>query len=523
MQTAGTAETESKSTQPSGAGAGGSRHGLALPVLAAAQLMVVLDATIVNVALPHIQRALGFSGSGLEWVVNAYALTFGGLLLLGGRAGDRLGRRKMFIAGLLLFSAASLAGGFANSPAFLLSARAVQGAGGALVAPAALSLITTTFPEGAERTRAFGVYAAMSVAGGAIGLIGGGILTTYASWRWVLFVNVPIGAAVALAAPRVLAETPRRRGRFDLPGALTGTAGITALVYGLISAATSPNGVSRWGDAKVIASLVAAVVLLAAFVIIEIRSPQPLLPLRLLRDRNRTGAYLSYAGVGIFIFGMFFFLTVFMQTVWGYSAIKTGVAYLPFTGALFIGAGTVTQLVPRIGARPLLLAGSALSTAGLYWLSRISEHDTYAGAVLGPTLIIGAGAALMFVTLSLVALNRVPEADSGVASSLLNTGQQLGGSIGLAVLGTVAWTSVAHHVVHAGAAAARAGHPVHPGGPLAAAIYRHAIATGFSRGFLVAAGIALLTLVINITVIRVRRADLAGAEQPALAVALEPE
>jgi EmrB/QacA subfamily drug resistance transporter len=523
MQTAGTAETESRSTHQGGAGAGGSRHGLALPVLAAAQLMVVLDATIVNVALPHIQRALGFSGSGLEWVVNAYALTFGGLLLLGGRAGDRLGRRKMFIAGLLLFSAASLAGGFANSPAFLLSARAVQGAGGALVAPAALSLITTTFPEGAERTRAFGVYAAMSVAGGAIGLIGGGILTTYASWRWVLFVNVPIGAAVALAAPRVLAETPRRRGRFDLPGALTGTAGITALVYGLISAATSPNGVSHWGDAKVIASLVAAVVLLAAFVIIEIRSPQPLLPLRLLRDRNRTGAYLSYAGVGIFIFGMFFFLTVFMQTVWGYSAIKTGVAYLPFTGALFIGAGTVTQLVPRIGARPLLLAGSALSTAGLYWLSRISEHDTYAGAVLGPTLIIGAGAALMFVTLSLVALNRVPEADSGVASSLLNTGQQLGGSIGLAVLGTVAWTSVAHHVVHAGAAAARAGHPVHPGGPLAAAIYRHAIATGFSRGFLVAAGIALLTLVINITVIRVRRADLAGAEQPALAVALEPE
>jgi len=523
MQTAGTAETESKSTQPGGVAAGGSRHRLALPVLAAAQLMVVLDATIVNVALPHIQRALGFSGSGLEWVVNAYALTFGGLLLLGGRAGDRLGRRKMFIAGLLLFSAASLAGGFANSPAFLLSARAVQGAGGALVAPAALSLITTTFPEGAERTRAFGVYAAMSVAGGAIGLIGGGILTTYASWRWVLFVNVPIGAAVALAAPRVLAETPRRRGRFDLPGALTGTAGITALVYGLISAATSPNGVSHWGDAKVIASLVAAVVLLAAFVMIEIRSPQPLLPLRLLRDRNRTGAYLSYAGVGIFIFGMFFFLTVFMQTVWGYSAIKTGVAYLPFTGALFIGAGTVTQLVPRIGARPLLLAGSALSTAGLYWLSRISEHDTYAGAVLGPTLIIGAGAALMFVTLSLVALNRVPEADSGVASSLLNTGQQLGGSIGLAVLGTVAWTSVAHHVVHAGAAAARAGHPVHPGGPLAAAIYRHAIATGFSRGFLVAAGIALLTLVINITVIRVRRADLAGAEQPALAVALEPE
>src|SRR6266516_7321812 len=290
-------ETRSKTTRaaaPGGVAAGGPRLGLSLLVLASAQLMVVLDATIVNVALPHIQRALGFSGSGLEWVVNAYALTFGGLLLLGGRAGDLLGRRKMFIAGLLLFSAASLVGGFATSPAFLLAARSVQGAGGALVAPAALSLITTTFPEGAPRTRAFGVYAAMSIAGGAIGLIGGGLLTTYASWRWVMFVNVPIGAAVALAAPRVLAETPRRRGRFDLPGALTGTAGITALVYGLVSAATSPNGVSHWGDAKVIASLAAAAVLLAAFAVIETRSPQPLLPLRLLHDRNRTGAYLSY-------------------------------------------------------------------------------------------------------------------------------------------------------------------------------------------------------------------------------------
>ncbi len=526
MQTAGTVETGSKTSPGSAPGrvaTDGPRPGLALLVLASAQLMVVLDATIVNVALPHIQRALGFSGSGLEWVVNAYALTFGGLLLLGGRAGDLLGRRKMFIAGLLLFSAASLVGGFATSPAFLLAARSVQGAGGALVAPAALSLITTTFPEGAPRTRAFGVYAAMSIAGGAIGLIGGGLLTTYASWRWVLFVNVPIGAAVALAAPRVLAETPRGHGRFDLPGALTGTAGIAALVYGLVSAATSPSGVSHWGDAKVVASLVAAVVLLAAFAVIETRSAQSLLPLRLLRDRNRTGAYLSYGGVGIFIFGMFFFLTVFMQTVWGYSAVKTGVAYLPFTGALFVAAGAVTQLVPRIGARPVLIAGSATATGGLYWLSRISEHDTYASGVLGPTIVIGAGTALLFVTLSLVALNRVAEADSGVASSLLNTGQQVGGAIGLAVLGTVAWTAVAHKAVHATAAAARAGHPVHPGGPLAAAIYRHAIAIGFSRGFLVAAGIALLTLAINITVIRVRRADLAGAEPPALAVALEPE
>src|SRR5262249_45488646 len=273
------------------------------------------------------------------------------------------------------------------SPAFLLAARAVQGAGGALVAPAALSLITTTFPEGAPRTRALGVYAAMSIAGGAIGLIGGGVLTTYASWRWGLFVNVPIRAAAARAAPRVLAGPPGRRGGFALPGAFAGTAGIAALVYGLVSAATSPNGVSHWGDTKVVASLVAAVVLLAAFAVIETRSQQPLLPLRLLRDRNRTGAYLSYAGVGIFIFGMFFFLTVFMQAVWGYSALKTGVAYLPFTAALLIASGAVTQLVPRIGARPLLLAGSVASTGGLFWLSRISEHDTYTSGVLGPTMV----------------------------------------------------------------------------------------------------------------------------------------
>src|SRR5215472_5386243 len=276
--------------------------------------------------------------------------------------------RRVFIAGMVLFSLASLLGGFATTQAWLLAAREAQGVGAAVIAPTALSLITITFPEGPSRNRAMGVYSAMSIGGAAAGLLGGGLLTTYASWRWVLFVNVPIGAAVALAAPRVLAETPRRRGRFDLPGAITGSGGVAALVYGLISAATSPDGVSHWGDAKVVAALAAAAVLLAAFAVIEARSRQALLPVRLLRDRNRSGAYLSYAGVGIFIFGMFFFLTVFMQAVWGYSALKTGVAYLPFTGALLFGSGAVTQLVPWIGARPLLLAGSAASSGGLYWL-----------------------------------------------------------------------------------------------------------------------------------------------------------
>jgi EmrB/QacA subfamily drug resistance transporter len=483
--------------------------------------MVVLDATIVNVALPHIQRALGFSGSGLEWVVNAYALAFGGLLLLGGRAGDLLGRRRLFIIGLLLFSAASLAGGFATTQAWLLAARAVQGVGGAITAPAALSLITTTFPEGPPRNRAMGVYAAMSVAGGAIGLLAGGLLTTYASWRWVLFVNVPIGIMVALAAMFVIGETPRRRGRFDLPGAITGTGGVAALVYGLSNASTSPNGVSHWGDTKVVASLAGSVVLLAGFAAIEARSPHALLPVRLLRDRNRTGAYLIMLGVGTTIFGMFFFLTLFMQAVWGYSALKTGVAYLPLTAAVLAASGTASQLVPRIGARPLMIAGSAIMAGGMFWLSRITEHSSYAGGLLGPILVTGAGFGLLFVPLFLVALSKVKEADSGVASSLLNTGQQVGGSTGLAVLGTVAWTVVANSIhtqlARAAAGAARTGHPVRAGGALPAAIYHHALATGFARAFLVAAGISLLTLAITIAAIRVHRADLTGAEQPVTA------
>ena len=261
-----------------GAGGRPKRLGLALAVIATAQLMVVLDATIVNVALPHIQNALHFSGTNLEWVINAYTLAFGGLLLLGGRSGDLLGRRRIFIFGVLLFALASLAGGFATSQSWLITARVVQGIGGAFAAPTALSLIAVTFPEGRERNRAMGVYAAMSVAGGAVGLIVGGLLTTYASWRWVLFVNVPIGLVVALAAPRVLRESERRRGRFDLPGAITGTLGLSALVYGLSNAATSQNGQSHWGDTKVVVSLVAAVVLLAALDRPYTRADRPSVP-----------------------------------------------------------------------------------------------------------------------------------------------------------------------------------------------------------------------------------------------------
>ncbi len=485
------------------------RLGLALLVIATAQLMVVLDATIVNVALPHIQRALGFSGTGLQWVVNAYALTFGGLMLLGGRAGDLLGRRRMFIAGLLLFSAASLLGGFATSEAWLLGARAVQGAGAAIIAPTALALITTTFAEGAARNRAMAVYAAMSVAGGAVGLLAGGLLTTYASWRWVLFVNVPIGLAAALAAPRVFTESAPQRGRFDLPGALAGTGGLAALVYGLTNAATTADGVSHWGDAKVVAALAASVVLLAAFAVIELRSRNPLLPLRLLRDRDRTGANLMMLCLGAALFGVFFFLTVFVQTVWGYSALKTGVAYLPMMAMIMVGSGVAAQLVARVGARPLLLAGAPTAAAGLFWLSRISEDGSYLGDVLGPMLVLATGLGLLFMPLTLVAMSRVRDEESGVAASLRNTGQQVGGAIGLALLGTVAWTVVANTVRDQTVQAAnQPGQSGQPSRAALTAIYDHALATGFSRAFVVAAGLMLLGLIIAIVSIRVRRADL---------------
>ncbi len=504
------------------------RLGLALVVIATAQLMVVLDATIVNVALPHIQRALGFSGSGLEWVVNAYALTFGGLLLLGGRAGDLLGRRKIFIAGLLLFSAASLAGGFATSQAWLLTARAVQGAGGAMIAPTALALIMTTFAEGPARNRAMGVYAAMSGGGAAVGLVAGGLLTTYLSWRWVLFVNVPIGILTAAVAPFVFGESARNRGRFDLPGAITGTAGVALLVYGLSNASTDQAGVSHWTDTKVVASLAAAAILLLTFIVVEARSRHALMPLRIFANRSRSGAYLIMLLLATAMFGIFFFLTIFVQTVLGYSALKSGIAFLPFAGTIVVASGIVSQLIARTGPRPLMLTGAAITTGGMYWFSHISVHTTYLNGLIGPMLVTATGLGLLFVPISLVALNRVRNEDSGLASSLLNTGQQVGGAIGLAALGTVAWTAVANsarsQVAHAAAAAAKAGHAlqVKPGGQLPASIYHQALATGITRGFLVASGIALAAFVIAVLTIRVKRADMAGAT-PQASLAVTPE
>jgi EmrB/QacA subfamily drug resistance transporter len=501
-----TAALDGGQQAPAGSAPRPRRLGLALTVIATAQLMVVLDATIVNVALPSIQNALHFSGANLEWVVNAYALAFGGLLLLGGRSGDLLGRRRIFIAGIALFTFASLAGGFATDQAWLLIARVVQGIGGAMAAPTSLALIAVTFPEGKERNRAIGVYSAMSIAGGAIGLIAGGLLTSYANWRWVFFVNVPIGLVVLLLAPRVLGESDRKTGRFDLPGAITGSVGLGALVYGLSEAATTfTNGkaISHWGSTKVIVALVASVVLLSAFALIEARSKHALLPPRVLASRNRTGAYLISLCIGTALFGMFFFMTLFVQDVWHYSPVRSGVSYLPMVAGIFLGAGLSSNLVARIGARPLLIIGPAFAAGGMFWMSRITEHSTYAGGLLGPMMLTGLGMGTTFVPLSLVSLSKVHIDDSGVASSLLNTGQQVGGSIGLAILGTVAWSAVASNL-KSGAAAA--------GGHVSTAVYSHALATGFSRGYLVSAGVALLGLLVSLVFIRVKKADLEGID-----------
>src|ERR1700722_17557091 len=493
-------------------GAPSRRLGLALAVIATAQLMVVLDATIVNVALPHIQTALHFSGTNLEWVVNAYALAFGGLLLLGGRSGDLLGRRRIFIFGILLFSLASLLGGFATDQAWLLTARVVQGIGGAFAAPTALSLIAVTFPEGKPRNRAMGVYAAMSVSGAAVGLIAGGLLVQYADWRWVLFVNVPIGLVVAALATRVLPESARRRGNFDFPGAITGSLGLGLLVYGLSNAATGQNGVSHWGDTQVVVSLVASVVLLAAFGIIEVRSRHALVPMRVLRSRDRTGAYLISLCVGTALFGMFFFLTIFVQEVWGYSPLRTGIAYLPMVVTIMVASGIASQLVSRIGARPLMLAGSVIATGGLFWLSRLDEQSHYVSGLVGPVMVTALGMGLIFVPLSLVALAKVADSDAGVASSLLNTGQQVGGSIGLAILGTVAWSAVASSTK----SAITATHGAHLSTAAQTALSNHALAYGFGRGYLVSAGISVLAVIIALVMIRLKKSDLAGIDPMAV-------
>ncbi|MFF5139095.1 MFS transporter [Streptomyces sp. NPDC013157] len=408
------------------------RPGIALTVIAACQLMVVLDATIVNIALPHIQEALKFSTTDLTWVVSAYTLTFGGLLLLGARAGDILGRRRVFMTGILLFTFASLLGGLAQEPWQLLAARALQGVGGAIASPTSLALITTTFPEGPERNRAFGVFAAVSAGGGAIGLLAGGMLTDWLDWRWVLFVNVPIGLLIAALTPQYINESERHPGRFDIAGALTSTLGMAALVYGFIRAAED-----GWRDSLTLGSFAAAVVLLLSFVFIETRAKEPITPLRMFADRNRSGTYVIMLSLAAAMFGMFFYIVLFVQNVLGYSPIRAGLAFLPVTAAIAVGAGLSQRFLPVLGPKPFMMTGSALVVVGLTWQTFIKPDSSYLGGILGPMLVFGFGMGLNFVTATVTAVSGVDQHEAGAASGLLNAMQQVGGSLGLSILTTV--------------------------------------------------------------------------------------
>lgn len=483
------------------------RLGLALVVISMAQLMLVLDELIVNTALPHIQGALHFSGTGLEWVVTGYAVTFGGLLMLGGRAGDILGRRRMLIAGILAFSLASLAGGLATTSWLLITARILQGTGAAVAAPAALSLITVTFPEGKQRTRALGVYAAMTGMGGGVGVVAGGLLTTYASWRWVFFVNVPLGLALALGARYALPESQRYPRQWDLPGAVTGTIGFALLIYGLTRAATGPDGISHWGDTATILALAGAIAALAAFVAIEARASQPLLPLWIFADRNRAGVYLILLCLASVFFGLFFFLTQFTQVVWGYSALRGGLAYLPFIGAFIVLAGLCTQLVPRFGARVPMTIGAVLAPVGVFWLSRVNEHSHYLTGICLPLLVFAGTAGLIFVPLTMTLVAGISDEHAGIASSMFNAGQQIGGAVGLAVIGTVSWTITSNHIRHAGISGPAAA----PGTP----IYSHALTAGVHAALTIGAAATVVALLVTLVTIRVRREDLPDSPLPA--------
>jgi EmrB/QacA subfamily drug resistance transporter len=443
---------------------------LALALLAMTQFVIVIDASIVNVALPSIGAHLHFSRADLSWVVNAYTLTFGGCLLLGGRMADLLGRRRMFMLGLVVFSLASFAGGIAQSEGWLIAARAVQGLGAAIVSPAALSIITTTFAEGAERNRALGIWGAVAGAGGAAGVLLGGILTSGLSWRWVLFVNVPIGLGAALLAPRTIVESRAEDGAktFDVPGAVTVTAGLALLVYAVVEAVNS-----GWGSTATLLRLAGAVVLLIAFLAIELRQRHPLMPFSIFRLRTLRGANIVGLLIGMSLFSMFFFISLYLQDVLHYSPIKTGVSYLPLAVGIILSAGAASQLVTRLGFKPPLIAGLLLIAGGLLWFSQVAPGGSYAADVLGPSLLAAVGLGFAFVPVTIAAVTGTRPHEAGLASGLINTSQQVGGALGLAILATVANSrtqSLFHEGVHSQAVA---------------------LTKGFDRAFLVGAGFAI--------------------------------
>ncbi len=491
--------TDTASTTPAQTEAPDPKRYWSLAVIAVAQLMIVLDASVVIVALPSAQRALHISIANRQWVMSAYTLAFGSLLLLGGRIADYLGRRRMFIIGLLGFGAASALGGLAQDSAMLFGARALQGALAAVMAPAALSLLTVTFTEPRERARAFGVYGAIAGGGAAIGLVLGGTLTQLASWRWTLLINVPIALVAAVAASRVVRESRgQSKAGYDLPGAVTVTGALFLLVYGFTVA-----GTHGWAAPLTVALLAGAAVLMAAFVAVELRSEHPLLPLRVVLDRNRGGSYLASLLVGSGMLGTFLFLTYFFQGTLHYSALRTGFAFLPFSGGIIIGAGVASRLLPRIGPRGLMIAGLTLAGGGLLWFTGLTPDSSYLAHVLPPEILVSLGMGMAFVPMSSTALIGVEPKDAGVASALVNTTQQVGGSLGTALLNTVAATAATSYL---------AGHAKSIAAVQSAAV--HGYTTAFTISAVLLAGAAVVAGVL----VRASRDQVGAEEVPAHAI-----
>ena len=463
------------------------RRWLALAVITLATMMVVLDASIVNIALPQAQAELRISEANRHWAITAYALAFGGLLLLGGRVADFAGRKRAFVAGLVGFAVASAFGGFAENAATLFGARALQGAFAALLAPAALSLVAVTFTEPLERARAFGVYGAVQGGGGAVGLILGGLLTEYIDWRWCLFVNVPIAVVAGLAAlPTVRESRAEGRRRYDLPGALLVTGGLAALVYGFTEAAREGAG---WLAPTTLGLLAAALILLAAFVVVEARTAYPLLPLRVVLDRDRGGAFLASVLIGAGMFGTLLFLTFYFQVNLGYEPVRAGLAFLPFSVGIVFASGLASSLLPRLGPKLLMVVGVTAATAALFWLARLDASSTFVLGVLPSLVVMSVGLGLFFVPASVVALSGVAPGDAGVASAMLNTTQQVGGALGPALLNTLYVSAVSGFLVSGRASGAVADR-------LEAAL------SGYQTAFIVAGVLFVLALVVIVLLVR---------------------
>src|SRR3954454_3070870 len=432
--------------------AGYERRWTALILLCVAQFVVVLDASIVNVALPSIGKGLDFSEQNLPWVVNAYVIAFGGFLLLGGRAADLLGRRRVFMAGLLVVAGAALFAVFAANQGQLIAARAAQGLGAAIISPAALSIVTTLFKDGAERNKALGAWGAVAGSAGAAGVLLGGILTDGLGWEWVLWVNVPVAAIALALTPGLIPESRSESAtrHYDVAGAVSITAGLSLLAYALLDASSS-----GWGSTKIVSLLALSVVLIGAFVAIELRSQAPLVPFRIFRRRTLTGANVSGLLLGASLFSMFYFTSLYMQQVLGYSAIHAGLSYVPLSLTIFIAAGLGGQLVTRFGFKPILAAGMLFVAVGLAWFSQVSVGGGFLTDILGPSLLAAIGLGFGFVTSTIAAVSGVNEREQGVASGLINTSQQIGGALGLAVLSTIATTRT-DHLLASGASAPQA-------------------------------------------------------------------